>query len=64
MDVSVNHLVESNYAFIRWRLNHINDHAPEQVAQFYFDPIVTGAESSTLTLRTDKPLHPPGQHED
>ena len=64
MDVSVNHLVESSYTFIRWHLNHIDDHTPEQVAQFYFDLIVTGAESKTLVLRSDKHLHPPGQHED
>ena len=64
VDVSVNHLVESTYVFLRWHLNHIDDHTPEQVAQFYFDLIVTGAESRTLTLRTDKHLHPPGHHED
>ena len=63
MDVSVNHLVESTYVFLRWHLNHIDDHAPEQVAQFYFDLIISSAESSTLTLRSDKHLHPPGQHE-
>lgn len=64
MDVSINHLVESTYVFLRWHLNHIDDHTPEQVAQFYFDLIVTSAESSTLTLRTNKHLHPPGHHED
>ena len=64
MDVSVNHLVESTYAFLRWYLDHINDHTPEEVADFYDELIVKGVESRTLTLRTDKHVHPPGRHED
>jgi len=64
MDVLVNHLVESTYAFLRWYLGHIHDHTPEEVADFYYELIVKGAESSTLTLRTDKHVHPPGRRED
>ena len=43
MDMSVNHLVESSYTFIRWHLNHINDHTPEELADFYDDLILAGA---------------------
>ena len=64
MDVLVNHLVESTYAFLRWYLDHINDHTPEEVADFYYELIVKGAESRTLSLRTDKHVHPPGRRED
>ncbi|MCE2470827.1 MAG: hypothetical protein J4G18_02815 [Anaerolineae bacterium] len=64
MDVLVNHLVESTYAFLRWYLGHINDHTPEEVADFYYELILKDAESRTLTLRTDKHLHPPGRRED
>ncbi len=64
MDISVNHLVESTYAFLRWYLDHINDHTPEEVADFYDELIVKGAESRTLSLRTDKHLYAPGEHED
>ncbi len=64
MNVSVNHLVESSYVFLRWHLNNINDHTPEQAADFYFDLIIRGAESRALSLRTDRHLHSPGNHED
>lgn len=60
MDVSVNHLVESSYTFIRWHLNHVNDYTPEQAADFYNDLIVSGAETSALSRRTDSHLDPPG----
>ncbi len=58
MDVSVNHLVESSYAFIRWYLNHINDYTPEQVADSYDALILTGVEFKALSRRKDRP----GQH--
>lgn len=64
MDVSVNHLVESSYTFIRWHLNHVNDYTAEQAADFYNDLILAGAESSALSRRTDSRLHPPGREED
>lgn len=55
MDVSVNHLVEFSYAFIRWHLNHINDYSPEEVADYYEDIILAGAEFSALSRRKDQP---------
>lgn len=55
MDVSVNHLVESSYAFIRWHLNHINDHTPEEWADYYDELILAGAEFKTLSRRKDRP---------
>lgn len=58
MDVSVNHLVESSYAFIRWHLNNINEHTPEEVADFYDELILAGAEFKALSRRKDQP----GQH--
>ena len=64
MDVLVNHMVESTCTFLRWYLDHINDHTPEEVADFYDELIVKSAESRTLSLRTDKHLHAPGEHED
>lgn len=64
MDVSVNHLVESSYTFIRWHLNHVNDYTAEQAADFYNDLILKGAQSSALSRRTESRLHPPGQRED
>ncbi len=63
-DISVNHLVESSYVFIRWYLNHIDDHTPEEVADFYDALILAGARSRTLSLRTDKHLHASGEHKD
>lgn len=64
IDVSVNHLVESSYTFIRWHLNNINKYTPEEVADFYNELILAAAEFSALSRRRDKHLHPPGQHED
>lgn len=64
VDVSVNHIVESSYTFIRWHLNHINDYTPEQVADFYDELILAGAEFKALSRRTDSRVPPPGQQED
>ena len=64
MDVSVNHLIESTYTFIRWHLNNINDFTPEQVAVIYDDLVIAGAEFKALSRRRDSRLHPPGQQED
>lgn len=50
-DVSLNHLVESSQVFIRWRLNYIDDHTPEQVAQYFDDLILAGAEYRVLSRR-------------
>ena len=59
MHVTVNHLVESSYVFIRWRLNHINDYTPEEVANFFEELVLAGVESRSLTRRADRRLHPP-----
>ena len=63
-DIAVNHLVESSYVFIRWYLNHIDDHRPEEVADFYDDLVLAGVGSRTLSLRADRRMHTPGEHED
>ncbi|MDE2637644.1 MAG: TetR/AcrR family transcriptional regulator [Chloroflexota bacterium] len=54
MDVSVNHLVESSYVFIRWHLNHIDDYTPEEAADFYKELILAGPEFNALSWRKDK----------
>ena len=64
MDVSVNHLVESSYAFIRWHLNHINDHTPEELADFYDELILAGAEFRALSRRKDRPGQHSTEHKD
>lgn len=64
MDVSINHLIESSYAFIRWHLNHINDHTPEELADFYDDLILAGAEFRALSRRKDRPGQLSAEHED
>ena len=64
VDVSINHLVESSYTFIRWHLNHIDKYTPEQVADFYDDLILAGAEFKSLYRRSDSRLDSPGEHED
>ena len=63
-ELAINHVVESSYTFIRWHLSHIDDHTPEEAAEFYYDLIVAGAETKALTLRSDKQPHPALQHED
>ena len=55
MEVSVNHLVESSYVFIRWHLNHIDDYTPEEAADFYQELILAGPEFNLLSWRKDKP---------
>lgn len=55
MAVSVNHLVESSYTFIRWHLNNIDDHSPEQVADYYDDLVLAGAEFRALSRRKARP---------
>jgi hypothetical protein len=64
MEVSINHLVESSYAFIRWRLNHINDHTPEELADFYDELILAGAEFKAQSRRKDRPGQHPAEHKD
>ena len=64
MDVSINHLIESSYAFIRWHLNHINDHTPEEVADFYEDLILAGTEFRALSRRKDRSGQHPAEHRD
>ena len=64
MDMSVDHLIESSYAFIRWYLNHINDHTPEEVTDFYEDLILAGTEFTVLSRRKDQPDQHPVEHKD
>ena len=49
--ISVNHIIESTYAFLSWHLDHINDHRPEQLASFYMDLILASAETKALSPR-------------
>ena len=49
--VSVNHMVESSYAFLRWHLDHLDEHSPEQLASFFIDLIITTAETKALSPR-------------
>ena len=63
MDVSVNHLVESSYVFIRWHLNHIDEYTPEEAADFYMELILAGPEFKTLSWRKDQPDQHATQHE-
>lgn len=51
LGVSANHMVESSFAFLKWHLDHINSHKPEQLASIYIDLIVTTAETSVLSPR-------------
>ena len=64
MDVSVNHLVESSYVFIRWHLNHIDEYTPEEAADFYKDLILAGPEFNTLSWRKDQPDQHATEHEE
>ena len=64
MDVSVNHLVESSYIFIRWGLNRIDDHTPEELADYYDDFILAGAEFRALSRRKDRHGQQPAEHKD
>lgn len=64
LEVAVNHLVESSYAFLRWYLNHIDDHTPEEFADFYDQLILAGAEFKALSRRQDKPGQPAADQDD
>ncbi len=49
--VTVNHMVESSVAFLRWYLDQNDDRTPEQLASFYIDLILATAETKALSPR-------------
>lgn len=49
--VSVNHMVDSSYAFLRWHIDHIDDYSLEQLASFFVDLIHTIVETKVLSPR-------------
>ena len=53
LEVTVNHLFESTYDFLRWYMNYVDEFTPEQVAVMHIDLIVKAAESTAVVLRED-----------